>query len=78
MSDGSSPRVRGTLDSLDFVESRTVHPRVCGERVDDLPRTGDVRFIPACAGNAGELPQYRMSRFIPACAGNAWRRSSSD
>ena len=92
--DGSSPRVRGTVDhrgvkygydrfipacagnSLSTTGPRVptpVHPRVCGEQGGVLPRvrgmfrrekglaragngppacTGDVRFIPACAGNS--------------------------
>jgi hypothetical protein len=50
---GSPPRVRGILQEerrvgLDF----EVHPRVCGEYVEDLgPAASNTRFTPACAGN---------------------------
>ena len=53
----------------------SVHPRVCGEREVPFELAGaDVRFIPACAGNARASPgpKVRGCRFIPACAGNAY------
>ena len=73
---GSSPRVRGTpATACRVAASSSVHPRVCGERMVDMP-PGDHndRFIPACAGNARRKSASRrpLLRFIPACAGNAY------
>ncbi len=92
--DGSSPRVRGTLDAEGprgekrrFIpacagnaaypgterQQQPVHPRVCGERAVQIRHA---------ASHAGSSPRVRGTRtpspnsvtevrFIPACAGNA-------
>ena len=50
---GPSPRVRGTRHPYPSMERQcTVHPRVCGEhKLDSSYRRGELRSIPACAGN---------------------------
>ena len=48
-------------------------PRVRGTRDLRGLLSGDLRFIPACAGNASLRRRHyeQAKRFIPACAGNA-------
>ena len=93
---GSSPRVRGTqfvalspvfgsrfipacagnaCPPREIPPDRPVHPRVCGERNNDVP------FASIGAGSSPRVrgtpkasyPKALPARFIPACAGNAWR-----
>ena len=53
--------------------ARSVHPRVCGERV--RPRRSGISIVgssPRVRGTPGlSRPGQRIARFIPACAGNA-------
>ena len=59
-----------------------VHPRACGEEKWTIsPRPGNIRFIPAPAGNivyqmaangSNISSPCRDARFIPAPAGNIW------
>ena len=74
LSDGSSPRVRGTPSARDSTRRpAAVHPRVCGERIASVavlcqtsgssPRVRGTPFRQSRASCSG--------RFIPACAGNA-------
>ena len=67
---GSSPRVRGTRNSLRPVRpARSVHPRVCGEHGNARRgRCARPRFIPACAGNTSPSPAFR-----PTVAGSSPR-----
>ena len=74
---GSSPRLRGTLQtsSCSYAPNSQspVHPRACGEllALADRPPAA-VRFIPAPAGNSRHRePDGSSHRFIPAPAGNS-------
>ncbi len=53
---------------------RPVHPRVCGERIGELTRGGELAgSSPRVRGTRREPgARSRRGRFIPACAGNAW------
>ena len=70
---GSSPRMRGTLDSPSAIRCvDPVHPRACGEHaVHAMLCAIASRFIPAHAGNT-QCKSLRLTpvRFIPAHAGN--------
>ncbi len=83
VSDGSSPRVRGTCAiSFRTVSIQPVHPRVCGEHPDIFNHACSATgSSPRVRGTSGTY--YRVinhNRFIPACAGNilSQRYSSSD
>ena len=70
---GSSPRVRGTRGrSSSPPAPPTVHPRVCGEHLDDV--VGDAALhgsSPRVRGTHLAASAVRLHRrFIPACAGN--------
>ena len=54
----------------------TVHPRVCGEQVNQQVGEHDTGgSSPRVRGTAANLcPRFDFSRFIPACAGNRIRR----
>ena len=92
--DGSSPRVRGTPETLmpvlmgmrfipacagnakgrkSWPMSRTVHPRVCGERRVTMTwpsiRSGSSPRVRGTRAQSKRRDPHR--RFIPACAGNA-------
>ncbi len=58
---GSSPRARGTgRSTADRHRLRSVHPRVRGEQGKGATAAdGDVRFIPACAGNSRPVSSIR-------------------
>ncbi len=58
--------------------ARSVHPRVCGERLDGCLRLRDGGgSSPRVRGTRrGPHREPRRSRFIPACAGNAWAASA--
>ena len=78
---GLSPRVRGNLLAImPSAPVRRVYPRVCGGTIWPLvfyPRvcephgTGNIRSIPACAGEpTARNPHWHVqARSIPACAG---------
>ena len=55
----------------------SVHPRVCGERVDDVDAAGrQLGSSPRVRGTLEtEWRRFEQRRFIPACAGNAGRRA---
>ena len=78
---GSSPRVRGTAPARPLVARvTTVHPRVCGERLDVAAvLADDVRFIPACAGNGpAERTACRRNPVHPrVCGERTPRRARS-
>ena len=85
MSDGSSPRLRGTdrPSAAHFRSWRAVHPRACGEQACMVRAwaSSELRFIPAPAGNSprpGAITVYPSRRFIPAPAGNSRTWSSTE
>ncbi len=63
---------------LTLPETRTVHPRVCGERRGGESRCGPVNgSSPRVRGTLGpQRTAVLVQRFIPACAGNAARAES--
>ena len=68
-----------TPESVCGLESRPVHPRVCGEHAYGLAATeGNAGSSPRVRGTPGDgRTSAQSTRFIPACAGNTWTSSSS-